>query len=160
VLREVLLAAHITAGTAGLVIGPIAMAAPKRRGWHTRAGLSYQIAVAVLTTTAVGLAAMAPGRLWPLALIAVATESAALAGWLAQRRRTAGWLPRHVGFMAGSYVSFVTAALVVNWPDAWSWILPTVIGTPLIARAAARASSTGHATEATPAIESSRALWR
>jgi hypothetical protein len=143
VLRDVLLAAHIAAGTAGLLIGPVAMAAPKRRGWHTRAGISYQIAVAVLTTTALGLTAFAPKRLWPLALIAVATETAALIGWSAQRGRKAGWLPRHVGFMAGSYVSFVTAALVVNWPNPLSWILPTVIGTPLIARSAAHAATTG-----------------
>lgn len=158
--RDVLLAVHIAAGTAGLLIGPIAMAAPKRRGWHTRAGISYQVAVAVLTTTALGLTAYEPRRLWPLALIAVATEAAALVGWLAQRRRTAGWLPRHVGFMAGSYVSFVTAALVVNWPNPLSWILPTVIGTPLIARAAARASNNGRPSQSTPAIEPTRALWR
>ena len=138
-LHEVLLAAHITAGSAGLLIGPIAMATPKRRGLHSRAGISYQIAVTVLTITALGLTAFAPGRLWPLALIAVATEAAAVTGWRAQRRRKPGWLPRHVGFMAGSYVSFVTAALVVNWPTPLSWILPTIIGTPLIARAAARA---------------------
>jgi hypothetical protein len=151
VLREVLLAAHITAGTAGLLIGPIAMATPKRRGWHTRAGIGYQVAVALLTTTAIGLTAFAPGRLWPLALIAVATETAALVGWRAQRRRTPGWLPRHVGFMAGSYVSFVTAALVVNWPNPFSWILPTVVGTPLIARAAAHASNNGHPFQSTSA---------
>jgi hypothetical protein len=144
VFRDALLAAHIAAGSAGLLIGPIAMAAPKHRGWHTRAGISYQVAVAMLTVTALGLAFMAPGRLWPLALIAVATEAAALVGWLEQRRRRPGWLPRHVGFMAGSYVSFVTAALVVNWPNPLSWILPSVIGTPLIARAAAHAAVPGH----------------
>jgi len=41
--------------------------------------------------------------------------------------------------MAGSYVSLVTALLVVNWSSPLAWILPTVIGTPLIARSAARA---------------------
>ena len=137
--HSVVLGAHIAAGTAGLVIGPIAMIAPKRRGRHIRAGLAYQVVVALLTATALVLVAFAPGRLWGFVLIAVATECAAVAGWIVQRRRRPGWLPRHVGLMAGSYVSFVTALLVVNWPSPLAWILPTVIGTPLIARTAARA---------------------
>ena len=51
---------------------------------------------------------------------------------------------RHVGLMAGSYVSLVTALLVVNWSNPLAWILPTVIGTPLIARATARADRHVH----------------
>jgi len=138
-VHAVVLGAHIAAGSAGLVIGPIAMTASKRRGRHTRAGIAYQVAVAVLAGTAVVLVAFAPGRLWGFVLIAVATECAAIAGWIVKRRRKPGWLPRHIGLMAGSYVSFVTALLVVNWASPLAWILPTVIGTPLIARTAARA---------------------
>lgn len=75
-------------------------------------------------------------------MIAVATESAALIGWIVKRRHPPGWLPVHVGFMCGSYVSFVTAFLVVNWESPLAWILPTLIGSPLIALAVRRA--TGH----------------
>jgi len=43
--------------------------------------------------------------------------------------------------MCGSYVSFVTAFLVVNTAGIpAAWIAPTVIGTPLIALAARRAA--------------------
>lgn len=40
--------------------------------------------------------------------------------------------------MCGSYVSLTTALLVVNLglASAWAWALPTVAGTPLIARRA------------------------
>lgn len=147
-VHGVLLAAHIAAGTAGLVLGPLAMKAPKCRGRHTRVGTGYQVTLAVLTASALGLVALAPARLWWLGVIAVSTEGAALAGWRAARRRFAGWPSWHVGLMCGSYVSLVTALLVVNWDSALAWILPTVIGTPLIARASALAST--HAPDLAP----------
>lgn len=131
-MRTALLVPHITAGVLGLVVGPVAMFAPKRRGRHTNAGLFYQGIVAVLTTTAIALALLDFIDLWPFVPIAVGTEAAALAGWWVKRRRFRGWLPVHVQLMCGSYVSFVTAFLVVNW-DSWlAWVIPTVVATPLI----------------------------
>jgi hypothetical protein len=47
-------------------------------------------------------------------------------------------LPRHVRLVCGSYVSLVTALLVVSWGSVLAWILPTLIGTVLIERAATR----------------------
>lgn len=139
-LHILVLGSHVAAGSAGLLLAPIAMAAPKHRGRHTRVGLAYQVAIAALTVSALGLVAFAPVRLWWLALIACGTEVAALAGWREARRRRPGWRSRHVGLMAGSYVSLVTALLVVNWSSPLAWILPTLVGTPLIARASARAA--------------------
>jgi uncharacterized membrane protein len=46
------------------------------------------------------------------------------------------WLFRHIGRMCGAYIATFTAFLVVNVesnPDFLAWILPTIIGTPLIA---------------------------
>ncbi len=47
------------------------------------------------------------------------------------------WLLRHIGSMLGSYIATATAFIVVNIRDvepAWlPWLLPTVLGTPLIA---------------------------
>ena len=138
-MHSFFLVPHIVAGSVGLLIGPLAIAMPKRSPWHPRVGLAYQVAVGLLAVSAIRLVALAPGRLWGLGLIAVATEIAALAGLLVRRRRASGWLPQHVGLMCGSYVSFVTAFLVVNWSSPLAWVLPTLIGTPLIARAAGRA---------------------
>jgi len=150
-VHTVLLAGHVVAGSAGLVLGPLAMTAVKRRGRHTRAGFAYQAAVFVLVATAVGLAALAWSRLWWLAAIAIATETAALGGWWTRRRRFPGWLAWHVRLMCGSYVSLFTALLVVNWGSVLAWVLPTVIGTPLIALTAARAARRSHPSDAASA---------
>lgn len=137
---SVLLAVHVTCGVVGLVLGPFAMWASRRPAAHRPLGTAYQAVVLGLTVTAVGLAVQAPARLWWLGLVAVATEVAALAGWRERRRAAPGWLPRHVRLMCGSYLSFVTAALVVNWPSPLAWVLPTLIGTPLIEVAVQRAT--------------------
>ncbi len=55
-------------------------------------------------------------------------------------RHPSGWLGWHIRLMCGSYLSFITAALVVNWADPLARVLPTVIGTPLIIRAVKRAT--------------------
>ncbi len=147
-IADVLLAVHVVSGTAGLLLGPVAMAARKRQGWHTGLGIGYQGAVVGTTGSAVGLVALAPVSLWPLALIAVATQAAALAGWQARRRCRRGWEPLHIRLMCGSYLSLVTAALVVNWSSPVAWVLPTLVGAPLIAVAvkrAARRTTTGPA---------------
>lgn len=139
-MRTVLLAAHIAAGAVGLVVGPLAMRVPKRRGRHTRLGVAYQLLTTTLCASALGLVVYRPD-VWPLALIAIATEAAALAGWAVRRRAATGWLRLHVSLMCGSYVSFVTAFLVVNFQrSVVPWILPTLVATPLIGRAARRAS--------------------
>ena len=140
-LRLGLVFVHITSGITGLVIGPLAMRAPKRSGPHTRLGIVYQWATVGLCASAVGLVVLQPS-LWWLGVIAIATEAAALGGWYVKRRRRPGWLPTHVSLMCSSYVSFVTAFLVVNLGlGSWfAWIAPTVIASPLIARASARAT--------------------
>jgi hypothetical protein len=136
----ILLAIHVVSGSLALIAGPAAMLAPKQRGWHTRLGTSYVILVALLCGAAVGLAALHPA-VWWLGLIAGATLAAALVGRELRRRQPPGWLPWHISLMCGSYISLVTALLVVNlgFASPLAWILPSVIGSPLIARRAARA---------------------
>ncbi len=138
--HTLLLVTHVAAGTTGLLLGPLALAAPKRAGWHSRLGVAYQGVVAVMACSALGLVVLDPGRLWGLGVIAVATEAAALAGWQVRRRHRRGWLAWHIRLMCGSYLSFVTAALVTNWASPLAWVLPTLVGTPLIARAVGRAT--------------------
>jgi uncharacterized membrane protein HdeD (DUF308 family) len=154
-VHTVLVALHVTAGAAGLAAGPVAMLVPKGR-LHARLGLAYQGCVAVLTATALGLVLFDPARLAALGVIAVLTEAAALGGWLLARRRPAGRQAWHVRLMAGSYVSFVTAFLVVQWPHPVSWVLPTLVGSPLIAWASARAARRGIASLGDPAATVAR----
>lgn len=134
------LAAHVAAGSTGLILGPLTMLAPKRRGRHTQLGGPYHWATFAVFVTAIALVVSELDRLWWFIPLAGFSYGQALVGYLAVRRRRPGWLPRHVRGMGGSYIALVTALLVVNLGDQTFvvWLLPTVIGTPLIARAVAR----------------------
>ena len=131
-MRMFLLTTHIAAGSLGLLAGPMAMLMPKRPGWHPRLGLAYQLLIALLCLSAGGLVILKPS-LWWLGVIAALTWAAALGGWWARRHQPRGWLQLHVSLMCGSYISLVTALLVVNFPGSpVAWVAPTVAGTPLI----------------------------
>jgi hypothetical protein len=131
VVHTLLLAVHVTAGVAGLLMGPAAIAAARGNDRTSTAGVAYLTAVTALTVAAAGLVALRPGVLWPFLLLAVGTEAAVIA---ARRART---YPTHVRLVCGSYVSLVTAVLVVSWGSLLAWVLPTVVGTVLVERAAA-----------------------
>lgn len=99
--------------------------------------MSVVHAVLMVVHIAAGVAGLLVG---PFA-IALGTELAAAAGWQAGRRRRPGWRGRQVRLICGSYVSLVTALFVVTWGSLPAWVLPTVIGTVLVERAAHRASA-------------------
>lgn len=149
---------HVLAGSLGLLVGPAAMLAPKRPGRHPHLGRAYQACTAALCLTALGLVAFRP-TLWWLGVIAVATWAAALGGWWVRRRGCNGWVAWHIGLMCGSYISFVTAFLIVNLGlgSPVAWISPTLIGSPLIALATVRSlRQRPPATAPTPAAGMSR----
>ncbi len=61
---------------------------------------------------------------------------------MAAKRRWPGWIRAHIAGQGGSYIAMTTALLVVNWetltgnPGIYSpvaWVLPTVVGSPMIA---------------------------
>jgi len=139
--HDVALAVHVTAGTAGLVLGPTIMLVPKRRGLHTRLGEIYHWVFLVLFLSALSLAVLNPS-VWWLGLVGAGSYGFALMGYLAAKRRRSGWIFPHISGQGGSYISMTTALLVVNWNAisdatgfvaALPWFLPTVIGSPLIA---------------------------
>jgi hypothetical protein len=138
-LHLAFLIVHVAAGSLGLLVGPVAMLVPKRPGWHPRLGKLYQALVGLLALSSIGLAALHPA-VWWLGVVGLATWGAALGGWYVRRRARPGWIPVHIGLMCGSYISFVTAFLVVNLGlgSIVAWVLPTLVGSPLIARATAR----------------------
>jgi hypothetical protein len=139
--HTVALTLHIAAGVAGLILGPVAMFAAKRRGRHTRAGTAYHWVFLVLFLSAVALAVMNWDEVWWLAPVGAFSYTFALVGYLAARRRRGDWLRRHVIGQGGSYIAMTTALLVVNWNDLTGaqgfqsvvpWIVPTLVGSPLI----------------------------
>jgi hypothetical protein len=140
--HDTFLAVHVAAGSVGLVLGPILFAARKRPGLHTAGGEIYHWNFVVLFVSAVGLALLDWDRVWWLAFVGAFSYAFALRGYLAAKRRRPGWLAAHVSGQGGSYIAMTTALLVVNTQGLADsggflaivpWLLPTLIGTPLIA---------------------------
>jgi len=129
-----LLSAHVLLGFTALVLGPLVMLSRKAPGFHPRAGEVYHAAVLGVCLTAGALAALDWARLWGFLPIAIGSYAFAFVGYAAAKLRFRGWLPVHVIGQSGSYIAMVTALLVVNWENAvWPWVIPTLVGTPLVA---------------------------
>jgi uncharacterized membrane protein len=129
------LALHIAAGTTGLILGPLAMRATKRRGAHTNLGETYHWVMLTVSLSAAVLAIIAWHRLWWFLPIAAFSYGNAFVGYVAAKRRRRRWLQVHIGGMSGSYIALITALLVVNVGDALPavWFIPTIVGSPIIA---------------------------
>jgi hypothetical protein len=139
--HALLLTVHIVAGVAGLALGPFVLRLALRRERSRRLEGAYVGAVAVVATTAVGLALLDWRGLWPFALLALGTGAAVAAGrWVADHP-CRGWQARYMRLMGGSYVSLVTALVVVSWDSLVAWVLPIVVGSFLVERAAASVAS-------------------
>src|SRR3954451_2460832 len=111
--HAVALGTHVACGSAGLVLGPVAMFSSKRKGRHTRAGEAYHWLFLVLFVSAVALAILNWEQVWWLAPIGAWSYALALLGYLAGKIRWKGWLRSHVAGQGGSYIAMVTALLVV-----------------------------------------------
>ena len=133
-LHDSSLALHIAAGSAGLVLGPVAMRAAKRPGTHTRAGEAYHWVLLTVAVSAIVLSVLDWSEIWWFTPIAVFSYAFALLGYWAAKRRPADWLTLHISGQGGSYIALVTALLVVNLGDALIvWFIPTIVGSPIIA---------------------------
>jgi hypothetical protein len=148
--RAVFLAAlgvHIVAGLTCVISGALAATAAKRKGRHPRAGVVYYWAITVVAATAAVMAVMRWRHDIHLFVLAVVALGLALYGRQMRRLHRRGWVPRHGIAMGGSYITLLTAFYVDNGPQLplwnrlphWTyWVLPTVIGVPLIWRALRR----------------------
>jgi hypothetical protein len=126
-VHGVVLGVHIAAGVLGLVLGPVALLRRASGRWLA----AYQLAVLGVCATALALVAKKPS-LWPFALLALGTAALVIGGHRAEAR------DRFVRQTGGSYISLVTALLVVSWGTLAAWLLPTLLGVPLVEWAAAR----------------------
>lgn len=133
-LHELVLVIHIACGAGGIILGPIAMRARKMRGWHTRLGEIYHWLFLIIFLTTGALSFMDWQRLWWLLPVGIFSYAFALLGYVSAKLRWKNWLPFHLVGQGGSYIAMTTAVLVINaglgsW---WAWMLPTIIGSPLI----------------------------
>ncbi len=142
-----LLVVHIAAGLCAVAAGALAALSPKRRGRHPRAGTVYYGALAIVFLTAAGLSALRWSEDAYLFVLGVLAFAAGSIGSLARHNRWAGWKRTHIVGMGTSYIVLLTAFYVDNGPrlPVWDqlpviafWLLPSVVGVPLIVRAMRR----------------------
>lgn len=145
-LHTALIITHVVAGTAGLLLGPLAMHRDTRRfiaGERTTSPVSdvYRGVVLVVCLSAVALVTENRPELWWLIPVSALTYALTVLAHESAVRRVAGWVHGYVHGQGGSYIALVTAlivvALTVDGPVTGTaqllpWLAPTVLGTALI----------------------------
>jgi hypothetical protein len=146
VSHTVLLDIHIAVGALGLLLGPLAMWRDTRElggGRRPTGGISaaYVWTVLAVSLSAIVLVVWYRSDLWWLIPVAVFSYALAALGQSAAARQFRGWSHAYVHGQGGSYIALVTALVVValtvdgpvDGPAALiPWVLPTIVGTPLI----------------------------
>jgi hypothetical protein len=135
-----ILGLHVLAAITALVSGAVAMFSRKGPGRHPRSGHWYLWSLLVVFATACLLATYR----WPgdgvLVILGGIALGAALYGFLFRRRHRPGDTP-HIVAMGVSYIAMLTAFYVDNGPHLpiWNllplwdfWVLPALVGIPLI----------------------------
>ena len=121
--------------------------APKRPGRHTLCGRIFFWSLAVVFASSTTMALLRFAQDWHLLVIGTVAFGAGSLGYLARRRRRPGWQRVHIPAMGGAYVALFTGFYVDNGPHLpiWDrlphlayWLLPSLVGVPLILRALAR----------------------
>ena len=137
------LAVHVLAGLTAVVTGAIAALVRKGSPRHIRAGRWYYRAITVVFVTATVLAALRWRQDYYLFVIGTVAFTAATIGYQHRRRHRPGYTG-HIAGMGAAYIAMLTAFYVDNGPHLplWDrlpvitfWLLPSVIGAPIIARA-------------------------
>ena len=132
---------HIPLGLACLVAGATAMLSNKRRGRHSTSGTVYFWCLLGLCASATFLAFMRWSESYHLFLLGTLSFTSAWLGRTAVRQCWRHWLKLHIPGMGLSYILMLIAFYVDNgkqlplWKDLPSftyWLLPLVLGMPLI----------------------------
>lgn len=133
---------HVIAGSAALVVGPVAMWAPKRIGLHSRLGEVFFVAVTAVCVSGGTLGALYWESRAPFVFIALGTFAFALLGYVAAKRRWRRWLIAHVLGQGSAYTAMTTAFIVANWDELTGtpgtdvpavFLVPMAIGTIAVA---------------------------
>jgi len=138
-----ILAVHVTAGIISVISGLVALLARKAHGRHDWFGTVYYRGIIVVFTTNLLLSVIR----WPhdnhLAVLGVFSFLAAFLGRRAHRKLWHRWPVWHMAGMGSSYILMLTAFYVDNgknlplWkllPEILYWLLPAMIGIPLMIR--------------------------
>jgi hypothetical protein len=140
-IRDPVLVVHIAAGLVALALGPLALLATAAGDRRSRAEGGYHWTMVMVGLSAAGLAVLRWDELWWFVPLAAFSYALALHGHRAARRHRPGWRRAHIAGVGGSYIALVTALLVVSADGAIvAWVLPALVGVPIIHVARARAA--------------------
>ena len=135
---------HILLGLTCVVTGAIAMLSEKRTGRHPTSGTIYFWCLAGVFLTMAALAVVRWAHDYHLFILGASSFAAAYFAREARRHRWRHWVRLHITGMGASYVLLLIAFYVDNgkslplWKElspVTYWLLPAVIGAPLILRA-------------------------
>ncbi|WP_214106874.1 hypothetical protein [Acrocarpospora catenulata] len=144
-LFRIVLILHIAAGLTSVIAGTVATFSRKGRRRHLRYGRVYIWGLSMVFGTMTAMSVMR----WPenahLLAIGCLTFACGLTGYLSRRRFPAV----HITGMGLSYIGLLTGFYVDNGPNLplWNrlptiafWLLPSLIGLPIITRSVRRRS--------------------
>jgi hypothetical protein len=140
----VIVGVHIPLGIACVVAGAVAMLSEKGRGRHSTAGKVYYWCLLALFASATFLSILRWAENYHLFILGALSFAWAWLARTAVRGRWSYWARLHITGMGLSYVLMLIAFYVDNgkqlplWKDLphfTYWLLPLVIGIPLIVRA-------------------------
>jgi hypothetical protein len=141
IFLAVVLAVHIPAGLACVVVGAAAMLSEKRRGRHSTFGTIYFWCLLPLFASATFLSVLRWAENDHLFALGMVSFASALFGRTALRQRWPHWTELHITAMGLSYVFMLVAFYVDNgkqlplwrdFPRFTYWLLPLAVGLPLI----------------------------
>jgi uncharacterized membrane protein len=141
------LAIHIAAGLTAVIAGAVAALSRKQRGRHPAFGTIYFRALLVVFVSSTVMAALRWSEDYHLFILGMIAFAAASVGYSARKIRWDGWPAYHILGMATSYIVLLTAFYVDNGPrlPLWNrlpnvafWVLPALIGLPLVVGALRR----------------------
>jgi uncharacterized membrane protein len=138
---------HVLLCLAAVITGAVAMLSKKGRGRHSNFGTIYFWCLLGVFVTMSALSFMRWAENYPLFVLGALSFLSALFGRTAARRRWRQWPRLHLTGMGVSYILMLTAFYVDNgknlplWkelPEIAFWLLPGVVGVPLILHALLR----------------------
>lgn len=135
---------HVAAGLIAVIAGVVAMLSPKQVGGHPKVGKFYYWALSIVFITMTILAILRWAEDYHLLILGALSFMAATIGRAAKRKQWSSWVRIHMTGMGLSYIFMITAFYVDNGPNLplWHylptivlWILPGLIGLPILVNA-------------------------
>ena len=143
----VLLSIHILAALTCVISGILAMFAQKKPGLHPGSGTVYYWSLWIVFGTVVIISLARWKEDYHLFILGCLAISSAVVGRTAERHNWRKWPIVHITCMSTSYIILLTAFYVDNgkFLPVWKnfnpliyWLLPAVVGIPIIARSLRR----------------------